>query len=252
MIAAHHSVGSMGKPWYVAMPNISLPSGYSRLEYVKFGTNHYLDTGIVFYDETYSVKAGMSSNGGYDVHYMGWWGHDAGGLRLTSYRVSTWGGTNFRIPENATNNRILNFTGCFVSWWYDGVEYKSSPTDERANDCWGSVNPQASVSARGDLFAGIASTNPDTFVLNCQRLWSVGNQYQGYIGARFWYFITYHGKEMICCMIPAIDPNAVVCMYDVIRKAAFYPNSGSLSAGPAAVDGSDPVPVFTEPVVIGS
>ena len=235
MVFGRHSIFAKYSGW--RLPPIALESGESQVEYIQFSGTSRLDTGVVMTDKNFSFKCGMKSSRTGDVHYFGWYARD--GIDIFQWRVGNYVGI-FGIA----NQPDADYGGGFVSWMTaNGDEYKLSKQDFLANGSWpdGSVRPIAGT--RADIFCGIPSANPDSIVLNCQRLRSAGTDYNGYMNGTFYYFAAYHGGKVVRFLVPVVK-SGTIGMKDMVTKQMFYP-TGSASAGPSY--SGNPVPRFTEP-----
>ena len=216
----------------------ALPPGATPLEYVESAGNHFVDTGVRA-KSGINAKMGMmwTGSGGYTTFLGARNGDDnllLCHLHSTSYWAYFYGKANKYLYylNTSLGTRTLNK--------YYEVE-AGYTTDGRFSTTINGVTvtdtPSVSGTPVGALDTGL------NLYLFARNLNGDGTASLPSL-ARCYYLKIWAGEvdgeyDLVRDFLPCKDPSGTVALYDTVSKGYFYPNTGTLAAGPEIVTGGD-------------
>jgi len=215
-----------------------LPPAATPLEYVESAGNHFVDTGV-------RAKSGISAKMG-----MMWTGSS--------------GYATFLGARNGNDNLLLcHLHGTYYWAYYYGeamnyLDYINKSINARSLNQYYEVEAEYTTDGRytGSIDGVTATATPSVNGTPVGALDTGLNLYlfarnlngDGTANlpskARCYYLKIWTGEvdgeyDLVRDYLPCKDPSGTVALYDTVSKGYFYPNTGTLTAGPEIVTGGD-------------
>lgn len=188
----------------------SLPFGYTKLQYISSTGTQYIDLGCTLSDTTDLVTIWTKFNIKNNV------GNNAAVMINSTRQSDPWPGWLICLNNNAANIQIyrgkVNNQGSFQAVPRQTV-YETSDS--------------------GLVIGSMQSGYTHNFSTTLFCLKDISGNYLQYAVADMYYLKIQKGNTIIKDLIPCIDPNNVVGLYDLVSRT-FYssPNGAAFVAGP--------------------
>ena len=217
----------------------TIPADATALEYVATTTSQHIDTGVRARSGIKSETGLMWVSSGNQVYL---------GARVSNgvqFMMCQQYGGNFMRNYGTTSGNINNSESCGVSATlnayhvvkvegaFDGTYWKcTSDVDGTANTSGNNYKPGDTGTNLYLFRQNVKGANPNAPVGNGTRcyylkIWETNG-------------VSTTEHNLVRNFLPCKDPSGVVALYDTVSKDYFYPNTGTLTAGPAK-DGTEVV-----------
>ena len=200
-----------------------LPSGYTRVGWLESTRTQYIDTGYYpCWDSAISVDACLTRVGANTVYYASVEKKtEGGGQRWDgAYFICSYGGRSDGWVSHGMQSGVTQLSGVYAHNQQQHIE----------------------ASSNGIFIDGwkVDETFEPSIYRNSCSLYLFARNYQNSLellgDARIWRFSVKEKGVAKCDFIPCLDSTGTPCMYDLVRREAFY-NAGAgdfLYPAPAA------------------
>ena len=200
--------------------DVSLPAGAANLEYVQSAGNHHIDTGIQARSGSKLETGMMWLEGGNKAFLVGRINNGA------DFKLCHQYGSRFHTAYGANGAKQSSIVSAANTYYVVKSEAKGDGSAyllDVNGATWSDTTKQTPVNTGFNfwLFAQNASNSqvvPSKSRCYYLKLWQTNDVDGAY--------------TLVRNFLPCKDPSGMIALYDTVSKAYFYPNTGTLTAGP--------------------